>query len=209
MGLEVAWWGVVFISEPGNESHFMRTLSDLIIGCGYPTDTPYCCHAHLFSARTCSRTHTCTNSPTRTQVHSLSFSLSFSLSLFRHQNPLEGNEWNRLSGQLSWIQAFLSFCPCLSFCPSPHPSLQSHSPSLISSTLSQWRETVIDVCRLTRFTHRDVLHSSFSMKKWWGQWSWNHGKHDEYILKLFFSLMQIYSKYIRQWMHSHGAVHYF
>lgn len=187
----------------------MRTLSDLIIGWGYPTDTPYCCHAHLFSARTCSRTHTCTHIPTHTQVLSLSFSLSFSLSLFRHQNPLEGNEWNRLSGQLSWIQAFLSFCPCLSFCPSPHPSLQSHSPSLISSTLSQWRETVIDVCRLTRFTHRDVLHSSFSMKKWggpvklkpWKTW-WIHPE-------ISFSLMQIYSKYIRQWMHSHGAVHYF
>lgn len=40
---EGASWGVVFISEPGNQSRFTHTaLSDLIISWGYPADTPYC-----------------------------------------------------------------------------------------------------------------------------------------------------------------------
>lgn len=132
--------GVVFISEPGNESHFLRTLSDLIIGWGYPTGTPYCCHAHLFSARTCSRTHTRTHIPTHTQV--LSLSLSFSSFFFSFSLPAIRTHWRETNGiglAVSFLESELFYLFVLAFhsAPSPHPSLQSHSPSLISSTLSQ------------------------------------------------------------------------
>lgn len=36
MGLEIASWGVVFISEPGKESRFTHILSDLIVSGGVP-----------------------------------------------------------------------------------------------------------------------------------------------------------------------------
>lgn len=79
MGLEIAPWGVVFISEPGKESRFTHVLSDLIASGGYPTDTPYCCHAHVFPARTHSQARTCTHISTHTQVLALCLCLSLSL----------------------------------------------------------------------------------------------------------------------------------
>lgn len=166
----------------------------------------------IFSTYMQSNSHTYTYSHSHTGALSLSLFFLF-LFLFLsscHQNPLEGNEWNRLSGQLSWIRAFLSFCPCLSFCPlaPPIPAVafafphQQHIKPVKRN--SNWCVPFNEV-----HTHRDVLHSSFSMKKWggpvklkpWKTW-WIHPE-------ISFSPMQIYSKHIRQWMHSHGAVHYF
>lgn len=101
--------------------------------------------------------------------HTFCTYLSLSFCLYNgvfHQNLLVWSEWNRLSGQLSWIKAFLTFCP--SYTPStpsnppyPQPSFFSHHQQIKPPrrNINWWVPS-------NEFTHGYVLQSPRSLKNW-------------------------------------------